>query len=176
MSMQAHDLAADGLKAAMRRLAATVTIVTATDGIAHHGMTATAVTSVSMAPPSLLACINQRTRLFELMSRTDQFCVNILRADQVDHATAFAGGMPADERFKIGTWRQNERGLAYLADAQASIFCRKVCAIQQGTHSIFIGEVVHVSVRDVVEPLVYQNAQYCRSVPACCGGPSGSAH
>lgn len=166
MSTQSSELAAEGLKAAMRRLAATVTIVTATDGIVHHGMTATAVTSVSMAPPSLLACINTRTRLHEILSRTGQFCVNILHAEQVELASAFAGGLPADERFRIGTWGQSESGIAYLLDAQANVFCRTTSTLRQGTHTIFIGEVVQVAVRDAVAPLVYQDAQYCRSIPA----------
>lgn len=166
MSGQPSELLPDGLKAAMRRLAATVTIITATDGIIHHGMTATAVTSVSMAPPSLLVCINNRTRLHEIMSRTEQFCVNVLHSEQIDLASAFAGGLPADERFRIGAWQQAECGIAYLVDAQASIFCRKCSAVAQGTHTIFIGEVTRVTLSDVVAPLVYQDAQYCRSVPA----------
>ena len=174
MSTNIDEGVSSGLKAAMRRLAATVTIVTATDGIAHHGMTATSVTSVSMAPPSLLVCINRRTRLHEIMARTEQFCVNLLHDEQIELATAFAGGLPADERFRMGIWGQNERGLAYLLDAQASVFCRTASSIQQGTHTIFIGEVVQVTVRDAVAPLVYQDAQYCRSIPTAVNSTGNS--
>lgn len=52
---------------AMRRMASTVTIITATDFGRHHGMTVTALTSVSMNPPSLLACLNNRTHLHDIM-------------------------------------------------------------------------------------------------------------
>ena len=54
---------------AMRRMASTVTIITATDFGRHHGMTVTAVTSVSMDPPSLLVCLNNRTRLHDIMGQ-----------------------------------------------------------------------------------------------------------
>lgn len=43
-------------RGAMRRPAATVTIVTTANSDRGHGMTATAVTSLSMVPPSLLVC------------------------------------------------------------------------------------------------------------------------
>jgi flavin reductase len=44
---------------AMRRLAATVNVVTARSGERCFGMTATAVTSLSMDPVSALVCVNR---------------------------------------------------------------------------------------------------------------------
>ena len=58
-----------GFRDSMRRIASTVTIITATDHDRHHGMTVTAVTSVSMEPPSLLVCLNNRTRLHDIMGQ-----------------------------------------------------------------------------------------------------------
>ena len=56
----ASDAAAGlSFRAAMRRVASTVTVVTTGGPFSRHGMTATAVTSVSADPPSLLVCINQ---------------------------------------------------------------------------------------------------------------------
>ena len=53
----------DNFKEAMRRLAGTVTIVTVSNGEERHGTTATAVTSLSMDPPSILVCFNKDSRL-----------------------------------------------------------------------------------------------------------------
>jgi flavin reductase (DIM6/NTAB) family NADH-FMN oxidoreductase RutF len=62
----------------MRCIAATVIIVTADDGERYHGMTATAVTSLCMEPPSLLVCVNQKAFLHDMLLRAANFCVNVL--------------------------------------------------------------------------------------------------
>jgi flavin reductase (DIM6/NTAB) family NADH-FMN oxidoreductase RutF len=89
-------------RAAMRRFASTVTIITAADHERHHGMTATAVTSLSMNPPSLLICLNQKTLLHDIMYRARRFCVNVLHRDQVALSAAFSGGAGSEERFEMG--------------------------------------------------------------------------
>jgi flavin reductase (DIM6/NTAB) family NADH-FMN oxidoreductase RutF len=153
-------------RTAMRRFAATVTIITASDHERHHGMTATAVTSVSMDPPSLLICINQKSALHDIMYRARRFCVNVLHRDQAELSAAFSGGLPSEKRFQLGRWLRCDDGLPYLADAQANLFCRKAAALPYGTHTVFVGQVEDVGLRDVIAPLVYQDAGYCVTAPA----------
>ena len=150
---------------AMRRLAATVTIVSASGAGRRHGITATAVTSLSMEPPSLLVCVNRSGALHGLLSESERFCVNLLRSEQQALSDAFSGKLPGEERFRHGTWREDAEGLPYLADAQASIFCRRQNAIEHGSHSIFIGEVESVLLTDDVCPLIYSNGAYSRCAP-----------
>ena len=153
-------------RAAMRRFASTVTIVTACDHERRHGMTATAVTSLSMTPPSLLICLNQRTLLHDIMVHARHFCVNVLHSDQAPLSAAFSGGQPAETRFDHGDWARTGQGIPYLRDAQATLFCRKDAALPYGTHTILIGQVEDVGLREAVAPLVYQNAAYCITAPA----------
>jgi flavin reductase (DIM6/NTAB) family NADH-FMN oxidoreductase RutF len=155
-----------GFRAAMRRIAATVTIVTADDGERHHGMTATAVTSLSMVPPSLLVCINKKAFLHGILVRAGNFCVNVLHQDHAELSAAFSGAVPYQDRFDVGRWARSADGLHYLTDAQAVLFCHKTRTISHGTHTVFIGEVTQVDVREPVAPLVYQNAGYCVTRPA----------
>ena len=153
-------------RAAMRRIAATVTIVTADDGERYHGMTATAVTSLSMEPPSLLVCINKKAFLHDILVRASNFCINVLHQDQAELSAAFSEKASYQDRFGVGRWARSADGLHYLTDAQAVLFCRKAKAISYGTHTVFIGEVTKVDVREPVAPLVYQNAGYCITRPA----------
>ncbi len=153
-------------RSAMRRVASTVTIVTANDHQRHHGMTATSVTSLSMDPPSLIVCLHQKTLLHAIMLEARRFCVNVLHKDQEALSAAFSGAVPAETRFGHGTWERTTGGLAYLTDAQANMFCRKIAAIPLGTHTIFVGEVDDVKIREAVAPLVYQDAVYCVASPA----------
>jgi len=151
---------------AMRRLASTVTIISTTSGQGRrHGITATAVSSLSMDPPSLLVCVNRSGSLHDLLAEADHFCVNLLRIEQVDLSHVFAGKLGSEERFQHGNWAENEHGLPYITDAQASIFCRKQDVIPHGSHSIFIGMVNKTLVSDDICPLLYGNGAYSRCAP-----------
>jgi flavin reductase (DIM6/NTAB) family NADH-FMN oxidoreductase RutF len=157
------DLGAS-FKLAMRRFPAAVSVITSADQSRRHGMTATAVTSLSLNPPSLIVCINKSTLLHDIIQVGRHFCVNVLRRDQAELSSAFSGAIAPDARFEHGTWLTSVEGVSYLAEAQVNIFCKKVAAVPYGTHTIFIGEAEAVNIHDPIEPLIYQDAKYCSSV------------
>jgi flavin reductase (DIM6/NTAB) family NADH-FMN oxidoreductase RutF len=148
-------------RTAMRRLASTVTIVTASDESRRHGMTMTAVSSLSMDPPSMIVCVNQSTFLHDILLSAKRFCVNVLRHDQTDVSTAFSGAATPEERFLMGEWTKHASSVDYLVNAQANILCRKVAAVPFGTHTIFIGTAEEVILNEDAKPLLYRNATYC---------------
>jgi flavin reductase (DIM6/NTAB) family NADH-FMN oxidoreductase RutF len=123
-------------------------------------MTATAVTSVSSDPPSLLACINRRASLHDPLIASGRFCVNILYGDQSEIADAFGGARSRDDRFGAGDWSAHDNGLPYLTDAQASIFCAADLVTRYGTHSIVVGKISEIIVGGHVAPLLYQDGRY----------------
>src|SRR5690242_10527487 len=87
-------------KAAMRRLAATVTVLSTTaENGRRHGMTATAVTSVSADPPAVLACVNRSAALHAQLGLGRRLCINLLHCSQQRLSEVFAGGMEGDIRF-----------------------------------------------------------------------------
>lgn len=150
---------------AMRRLAATVTIISARIGNRRHGITATAVTSLSMEPASLLVCISQSSSMYQLLHDSGHFCVNLLNSEQAALSGFFAGRLPSDERFLHGEWRDSRHGIPYLHSAQANVFCIRKRTIAYGSHTIFIGEAEDVRIADEVSPLIYSNGGYCRCAP-----------
>ncbi|HET7889740.1 MAG TPA: flavin reductase family protein [Bradyrhizobium sp.] len=163
MSATSGELGA-AFRLAMRRFPAAVSVITSADQSRRHGMTATAVTSLSLDPPSLVVCINKTTLLHDIIQVGRHFCVNVLRRDQSELSCAFSGAVAPEARFGHGTWLTSAEGVSYLAEAQANIFCRKVAAVPYGTHTIFIGEAEAVHVHDPIEPLIYQDTKYCSSV------------
>jgi flavin reductase (DIM6/NTAB) family NADH-FMN oxidoreductase RutF len=161
-----HGPLETSFRQAMRRLTATVTVVTIAHGSDRNGMTATAVTSVSMAPPALLVCVNRAGYFHQQASRAERFCVNVLHRDQKDVSQAFSRPLPSEQRFACGLWEEDEFGLPHLADAQASIFCHKSMHVPYGSHSIIVGEVYAVRCcRDDISPLLYQDGGYAMSGP-----------
>jgi flavin reductase (DIM6/NTAB) family NADH-FMN oxidoreductase RutF len=144
---------------AMRRFTATVTIISAAHQGERHGMTATAVTSVSINPPSLLVCVNRAGRLHDMMSACRRFCVNVLHAEQCGVSRVFAQA-DSTERFAHGDWHENAQGVPYLQGAQVSIFCSRTAVVPYGSHGVFFGDVEQVELRDDISPLLYQNGDY----------------
>jgi flavin reductase (DIM6/NTAB) family NADH-FMN oxidoreductase RutF len=152
----------DGFKQAMRRVASTVNVITICVGGEPMGITATAMSSLSMDPPSLLVCINRTATMHASIRDVTHFGVNVLHTDQAHLAQMFADRAKQAARFESG-WHLDCERPPRLADAQASLLCRRTDHHQFGTHSIFIGVVESVVLRDEVDPLLYLNGQYGRA-------------
>jgi flavin reductase len=150
----AHDF-----RIAMRALASSVSVLSTVHEGRRFGMTATAVTSVSMNPPSLLICVNQSSSLHKPLLGSRAFCVNVLHACQSSVAQVF-GSKEVENRFSHGTWLSDDRALPFLDDAQANIFCDVDHVHAYGSHSIVIGRVSRTVARRPVHPLVYQDGRY----------------
>jgi flavin reductase len=144
---------------AMRTLASAVSIVSTISDNRRFGMTATAVCSLSMQPPTLLVCINQSSSLHLPLLSAGRFCINILHAEQDELARTFSRRDVGD-RFAHGKWKVDDSGVPYIADAQASIFCVVEETYRHRTHSIVAGAAYRVAVRDSVHPLLYQDGRY----------------
>jgi flavin reductase len=163
-SLPHADLTA-GFKLAMRRLAATVTIVTAGREGWRFGMTATAVTSVTAAPPTLLICVNRSASIHDIIAETGSFCINILGVHHAPLVGPFGGKVEGEERFGHGAWSHRDGGMPYLDDAQASLFCVLRKTVEYGSHSVLIGEVQAVNLSDAIAPLLYQDGGLAASNP-----------
>lgn len=147
-------------RAAMRRLAASVAVVAARGENGPVGMAATSVASLTIDPPAVLVCVNRATALHGLLVPTAPLSVNLLARDQQDVSAAFGGGVPQDERFRIGEWREGPEGVPELIGAQANLNCVIDAMLAYGTHSIVIARVLRATVSDAVTPLIYQDGAY----------------
>ncbi|WP_420342467.1 flavin reductase family protein [Paenirhodobacter sp.] len=151
------DDPAEGLKAAMRHYAAGVTVVTTGAGAERRGVTATAFTSVTMDPPTILVCINREGGTNAMMRAAGRFCVNVLAEGQEAACMTFAGqgGLRGAEQFSPFEWRPcHGAGLA-LQGALASIACVVSSQVEMGTHTIFFGTVEEVLLTPSARPLLH---------------------
>ena len=99
---------------AMSRLGAAVHVVTTAGPAGKTGFTATAVCSVSDAPPTLLVCLHRRNHTGPILRENKVFCVNTLGAECEAVADIFAGrtGAVMDERFLKGVDDAQDRRAA----------------------------------------------------------------
>lgn len=143
----------EAFRDAMRHVAATVYAVTTIHGGERFGILATAVSSLSFDPPSLIACINRGASLHDPITQAGRFGINVLGLGNRDVAERFMvpGGAG---RFDVGEWEE-ERGVPVLASAQSSLVCTVADRHAFGTHTIFIGELIAAKHRKDAKPLTY---------------------
>jgi flavin reductase len=161
-----------GFRDAMAQLAAAVNIVT-TDGLAGRaGFTATAVCSVTDEPPTLLVCMNRRSRRFAAFAENGVLCVNVLDRAQAPLSDLFARkDMALDDCFAAADWRGMETGSPALEGAAVSLDCRIVQITEVGTHGVFLCEVTGLRLAPRPGALVWHNRAYVpiEAARACCG-------
>lgn len=155
-----EDLAS-AFRLAMRRLASTVSIITAAP---RFGMAATSVASLTLDPPALLVCVNRDASIFPALGQGASFCVNVLASSHGELSAAFGGKLPREARFGVGDWRFGEDGgdtatPPWLADAQSNIFCRVDAWLDYGTHRIVVGRVEQVRLHGAVDPLIWSDGR-----------------
>ena len=154
----------EDLRLTMRRWATGVSVVTAAHNGSVWGMAVTSFTSVSLTPPQILVCIEQRTRTHQAISQSGAFGVSVLNENQREWSARFGGQVDeADDRFEGIATRTLATGAPILEGAIAYLDCKVVDAYEVGTHTIFIGLVESSGVSDEgCRPLLYYSRGYRR--------------
>ena len=141
-----------------------VTIITATDDDGERiGVTASAVSSLSLDPPMLLVCLNTRLHTQDVVARTGRFGVNVLGEDDGELAERFAS--PAADRFAGLDVRAGKAGSPLLERALAAFDCVVEEQVAGGTHRVFLARVVEAIAREGT-PLTYWRGGFGAFSPA----------
>ncbi len=148
----------EDFRAAMRRFATGVAIVTTAHGGRVHGFTANAFASVSAEPPTVLICVNRSGSAHPLIASSQRFCVNVLALEQRELAHRFAGGEPRS-RFEGVAHRIGRSGSPILEGTLAYLDCETDEELTASTHTIFIGRVLDAGWREGA-PLGYFDRAY----------------
>lgn len=161
--MQTHpstdlsEISTDQFKQVMRRFAASVNVITSSNGAFKNGMTATAVCSVSAEPPTALIIVNKSNRSHPIIAETKAFAVNVLSAEQREVATHFASRHP--DPFAQVPHTIGRTGCPIIEGSDAHIECTVMDQLDVGTHTIFVGRIVATGSSNG-EPLLYHEGRY----------------
>jgi 4-nitrophenol 2-monooxygenase / 4-nitrocatechol 4-monooxygenase, reductase component len=136
-----------------------VAVITTRTRERRFGMTASAVTSLSLDPPMLLVCINRRAPTCAAVSETGLFGVNVLTEDQGEVAERFA--RPSEDKFAGLAVEESDAGLPLLSDTLARLECRVVEEVAGGTHSVFLAEALRAEAGSGL-PLTYYRGRFGR--------------
>jgi len=147
---------------AMGAFATGVTIITVDLDGEVHGMTANAFTSVSLDPMLVLVCVDHSTRTHAHLHAKKRFGINVLCEDQRAISEYYARPERTHEHAEAEVGARFDRtnhGTPVLHGALAYLECRLQSAQEAGDHTIFIGEVEEVVLREG-DPLLFFRGRY----------------
>ncbi|GAA3805829.1 flavin reductase family protein [Streptomyces chiangmaiensis] len=145
------DMTVD-FRATMSRLATGVSVITTRSGSTPVGMTASAVSALSLDPLQLLVCISNHLYTRTAIAEHGRFAVNVLGEDSEHLARNFAASKP--DKF-AGVETVDDHGVPVLKDAIAAVVCDVAEMLPGGDHTIFVGGVRYCIHRAEARPLLY---------------------
>lgn len=159
------DLRPDFLEA-MRLVPGAVAIIATSYGAVRGGLAATAWSSLSADPPTMLACVNRTASAHDLIARSRAFSINLLAANHTETVEIFSAQreLSGDNRFLLGEWKTGVLGQPLFEQAVAAFECSLDEMHDTGSHSLLIGKVARIDTRPDSQPLLYRAGTYAYAV------------
>ncbi|MEZ5076128.1 MAG: flavin reductase family protein [Solirubrobacterales bacterium] len=142
----------------MASLPTGVTIVAAHGPEGPAGATANAVSSLSIEPMLMLACLDRGSRTLLAVQAADRFGISVLHDGQEPIARAFATKAPVAEKWSGVDWRDRD-GVPAIDAALVWLSCELRDVIVAGDHVIVTGEVREMETSPG-RPLVFHEGEY----------------
>ncbi|WDI30696.1 flavin reductase family protein [Hyphococcus flavus] len=146
------------LKDALGRFATGIAVAACRNGDGEiKALTINSFTSVSLDPPLVLWCLENRASSYSSFMSADAYSVNVLRADQRQVSDHFAGFLPdpiGEEGFEA--WKT---GAPVLKEHLAAFDCKIVARHDAGDHVVLVGAVEQFSCNEG-KPLIYYASNY----------------
>jgi 3,4-dihydroxy-2-butanone 4-phosphate synthase len=145
----------------MGHFATGVSVVTAREeGGAPVGTTANAISSVSLDPPLLLACLARSSETLAAIRSQGRFGVNILSREQRHHSDRFAKKGGAVRAHEVD-FDDHDLGVPVLPDSLATVVCEVESIYPAGDHEIVVGLAHHLEHREPgAKPLLFYRGSY----------------
>lgn len=156
----------DGFRAVMGSFATGVSVMTTVvDGV-PHGMTASAVASVSLDPPLVLVCVERAAEMASRVIDAGVFALSFLGEDQALLSTTFADPARPDgeAQFTGVPTGTAVTGARIVQGGVGWVDCRVWSVTDGGDHLIVVGEVVALDT-ETDAPLLYYRSGYGRFDP-----------
>lgn len=146
----------DQVKSFHRSFVTGVTAVTTLDGDRPCGLVVNAFASLSLDPPSVVACVQRSSTSHPALVARDVLAVSILAADQAEVCDRLASKAP--DKFAGVSWTRGPYGSPILDGATAWLEGRITDRIESGTHTMFVAHVLaaHSTTRP---PLLYTDGR-----------------
>ena len=124
------------------------------------GMTINSFSSVSLEPPLVSFCIDNKSNNLKLFKKNDYFSLNILTENQIELAKGFATPKN-NKKWQIESYFLGKNGSPIFENSLGFFECKKHKIIKAGDHHIIIGEVVDFGkIKYEENPLLYSKSKF----------------
>lgn len=124
------------------------------------GMTINSFSSVSLTPPLVSFCIDNRSNNLALFKKNQYFSLNILSENQIELAKEFATPKNS-KKWQIETYFLGKKGSPIFENSLGFFECKKHKIIKAGDHHIVIGEVIDFGkIKEDQHPLLYSKSKF----------------
>jgi 3-hydroxy-9,10-secoandrosta-1,3,5(10)-triene-9,17-dione monooxygenase reductase component len=135
-----------------------VTVVSASGPEGPAGATANAVSSLSIEPMLMLACLDRGSRTLLAVQAANRFGISVLHAGQEGIARAFATKAPVAAKWDGIDWSDRD-GIPAIEGSLVFVACELRDVIAGGDHVIVTGEVTALET-GAGDPLVFHGGDY----------------
>ena len=157
MTVDSPSVDSAAFREAISHFATGVTVITTVHDGVPAGITASAVSSLSLEPVLLLVCVNHTSSTHTAIDGSGRFVVNVLGEDDGELALHFA--RPSADKF-ADVELEPGHDLPVLKKAIAHFVCDVHERFPGGDHSIFIGLVRQCGAVPGRHPLLYFRSRF----------------
>jgi 3-hydroxy-9,10-secoandrosta-1,3,5(10)-triene-9,17-dione monooxygenase reductase component len=147
----------ESFRNAMGVFATGVAVLTTAHEGQYHGVTVNSLTSVSLDPFLLLACLSKSSVTGNAIRKRGEFVISLLAETQLDVSRRFVGKL--EDRFSDIELHYSEDGLPMPAGCVAYLSCKVRTIHDGGDHDIIIANVVACD-EQPGNPLVFWRGRY----------------
>jgi flavin reductase (DIM6/NTAB) family NADH-FMN oxidoreductase RutF len=149
------------LRSALGRFPTGVTVVTAVGPNERvHCMTVNSFTSLSLEPPLVMWALRSNSARHAILTQCTTFAVNVLAESQIELARVHSKGQPT--LCAVDDWHSFVDGCPVLAGAAAHFVCRSAGQMNQGDHTLLLGEICRFSEGES-NPLLFMSGDFYSS-------------
>lgn len=129
------------------------------DGEEVNGFTASWVMQASFQPPLVVNCVKQDSKSHAMIKASGVFTLSFLEAGQKEMAQKFfkpqrrVGNKFEDVEFYLGP----QTGCPIIQDSLGYVECQVIGSVEQGDHTVFVGEVIGAGTHRDGEPLLLES-------------------
>ncbi len=128
------------------------------DGEEMNGFTASWVMQASFTPPLVVNCVRNDSGSHNMIKNSGVFALTFLENTQKDLAAQFfKPKRRVGNKFEeIEFYQGAETGCPIIKDSLGYVECRVVGSVEQGDHTVYVGEVVGAGIHREGDPLLLE--------------------
>ena len=124
------------------------------DGEEVNGFTSSWLMQASFKPPLLVNCVKQDSKSHLMIKNSGVFAISFLDSEQKDVAQKFFQPQRrVENKFDDVEFYIGETGCPIISDSLGYVECKVVGAVEQGDHTVYVGEVIAAGVHREGESL-----------------------